>query len=333
MSRMRPDELSIIDRYFRPLAGEGAFKFFDDAGRLSLSPDWDVVVTTDMIAMGVHFLPDDPPDTIAGKALRVNLSDLAAKGARPLAYTLALGVSPDLDDIWLTGFADGLRRDHERFGISLLGGDTISLSNGPAIAVTAIGLAPKGRMVHRFGGSAGDALYVSGVVGAGSAGLAVLKKAPGPWDELPHERREELVRRYRLPEPRVPLASALADFAAATIDVSDGLVGDCDKLAGASRCSAEILVENVPFPNGLDVVEDEHLLATLLTGGDDYEVLAAIPPENEPGFQRAAHAAKVPVTRIGTLTPGSGQSQVLLNGEPLTLSRRSYVHGGFEWPA
>jgi thiamine-monophosphate kinase len=330
---MPPDELSIIDRYFRPLAGEGAFRLFDDAGRLSLSPDWDVVVTTDMIAAGVHFLPDDPPDTVAGKALRVNLSDLAAKGARPLAYTLGLAISPDLGDRWLAGFAEGLRRDHERFGISLLGGDTISLRDGPAIAVTAIGLAPKGRMVHRFGGSVGDALYVSGVIGAGSAGLAVLKKTPGPWDELPNERREELVRRFRLPEPRVPLATALADFASATIDVSDGLVGDCDKLAAASRCSAEILVETVPFPSGLDVAEDEHLLATLLTGGDDYEVLAAIPRENETGFQRAAHAANVPVKRIGTLTPGSLETQVLLNGEPLTLLRRSYVHGGFEWTA
>jgi thiamine-monophosphate kinase len=327
---MGPDELSIIDRYFRPLAGEGAFRLFDDAGRLSLSPDWDVVVTTDMIAAGVHFFPDDPPDTVAGKALRVNLSDLAAKGARPLAYTLALAISPKLGDRWLTGFADGLRRDHECFGISLLGGDTISLRDGPAISVTAIGLAPKGRMVHRFGGSAGDALYVSGVIGAGTAGLGVLRRTPGPWDELPHERREELVRRFRLPEPRVPLAAALADFATATIDVSDGLVGDCDKLAAASRCSAEILVDTVPFPSGLNVLHDEHLLATLLTGGDDYEILAAIPRDNEAGFRRAAHAANVPVTRIGTLTPGSRETEVLLNGEPLMLSRRSYVHGRFE---
>jgi thiamine-monophosphate kinase len=327
---MAPDELSIIDRYFRPLAGEGAFRLSDDAGRLNLSPDWDVVVTTDLIAAGVHFLPDDPPDTIAGKALRVNLSDLAAKGARPLAYTLGLGVSPELGDAWFTAFADGLRRDHERFGISLLGGDTISLRYGPAIAVTAIGLAPKDRMVHRFGGSVGDGLYVSGVIGAASAGLAVLKKTPGPWDELPHETREELVRRYRLPEPRVPLAAALAAFASATIDVSDGLVGDCDKLAAASRCSAEILVETVRFPSGLSVLHDEDVLATLLTGGDDYEVLAAIPPDNETGFRRAAQAARVPVTRIGTLTPGGMQTEVRLNGRPLTLARRSYVHGRFE---
>jgi thiamine-monophosphate kinase len=330
---MRPDELSIIDHHFRPLAGEGAFRLLDDAGRLSLSPDWDVVVTTDMIAAGVHFLPDDPPETISGKALRVNLSDLAAKGARPLAYTLALGVSPELGDRWFAAFADGLRRDHERFGISLLGGDTISLPEGLAISITAFGLAPKGRMVHRFGGSAGDALYVSGVIGAGTAGLAVLKKTTGPWDDLPPERRAELVRRFRLPEPRVPLAAALADFATATIDVSDGLVGDCDKLAVASRCSAEILVETVPFPSGLNVLHDEHLLARLLTGGDDYEVLAAVPRENETGFRRAAHAANVPVTRIGMLTPGSAETEVLLNGQPLTLSRRAYVHGRFEWMA
>jgi thiamine-monophosphate kinase len=330
---MSLDELSIIDKFFRPLAGEGAFRLFDDAGRLSLSPDWDVVVTTDMIAAGVHFLPDDPPDTVAGKALRVNLSDLAAKGARPLAYTLGLGVSPELGERWLAAFAEGLRRDQDRFAVSLLGGDTISIREGPVISIAAFGLAPKGRMVHRFGGSAGDALYVSGVIGAGSAGLAILKKAPGAWDELPPERRDELVRRFRSPEPRVPLAAALVDFAAASIDVSDGLVGDCDKLAAASRCSAEILVESVPFPNGLNVLQDEALATRLLTGGDDYEILAAIPRENEAGFRRAAQAANIAVARIGALIPGSAQTEILLDGKPLALARRSYVHGRFEWTA
>jgi thiamine-monophosphate kinase len=330
---MGPDELTIIDRYFRPLAGEGAFRLFDDAGRLGLSPDWDVVVTADMIAAGVHFLPDDPPDTIAGKALRVNLSDLAAKGARPLSYTLSLGVSAELGERWLANFAEGLRRDQDRFGIGLLGGDTISVAQGPVIAITAIGLAPKGKMVHRFGGSAGDALYVSGVIGAGAAGLALLKRNPGPWDELSPERREELVRRFRLPEPRVSLAAALADFAAASIDVSDGLVGDCDKLAAASRCSAEIHADAVPFPAGLDVSHDEAMLARLLTGGDDYEILAAVPRENEAGFRRAAQAANVPVARIGALTPGSAPTEVLVDGRPLELTRRSYVHGRFEWTA
>jgi thiamine-monophosphate kinase len=326
-----PDELSIIDRYFRPLAGEGAFRLFDDAGRLGVSPDWDVVVTADMIAAGVHFLPDDPPDTIAGKALRVNLSDLAAKGARPLAYTLSLGVSSELGERWLANFAEGLHRDQDRFGIGLLGGDTISVAQGPVISITAIGLAPKDKMVHRFGGSAGDALYLSGVIGAGVAGLALLKRTPGPWGELPSERQEEFVRRFRLPEPRVALAAALADFAAASIDVSDGLVGDCDKLAAASRCSAEIRVEAVPFPAGLDPAHDETLAIRLLTGGDDYEILAAIPRENEVGFRRAAQAANVPVARIGTLTPGSAATEVLLGDRLLDISRRSYVHGRFEW--
>ena len=159
---MHQDELSIIDRYFRPLAGEGAFGLCDDAGIIAPPAGCDLVVTTDMIAGGVHFLADDPPATIAQKALRVNISDLAAKGATPLAYVLSLGLSPDLDEAWLTAFAEGLRMDQHRFAIQLLGGDTTVLPERPVISVTAFGSVAKGRMVHRFGGKPGDELYVSG---------------------------------------------------------------------------------------------------------------------------------------------------------------------------
>jgi thiamine-monophosphate kinase len=320
------DELSIIERFFRPLAGEGAFGLLDDAALLDVPPGCDIVVTTDMIAAGIHFLADDPPDTVARKALRVNLSDLAAKGATPVAYALGIGLGPDMDADWLDGFAAGLKRDQETFGLRLLGGDTIAVPAGPVVSVTAFGCAPKARMVHRFGGRPGDLLYVSGCIGAAAAGLSLLTRAPGPWDALPPTARDALIQHFRVPEPRVALAAALAQYASAAMDISDGLAGDCDKLAAASGCTATIEAERVPLPSGLEGA-DETLLATLLSGGDDYEILAAVLPRNSTAFEAAADAVKIPVTRIGALREGEGRTEVLSAGRPLPLYRRSFVHG------
>lgn len=319
------DELKIIDRYFRPLAGEGSFGLFDDAARLEVPPDADLVVTTDMIASTIHFLPDDPPETVAKKALRVNLSDLAAKGAKPLAYVVSFGISDAIEEDWLRAFADGLSQDQREFGIVLLGGDTIDAPGGAVVSVTAFGLAPKGGMVHRTGGRAGEVLYVSGTIGAGAAGLALLKGTAGPWQALSRERKNALIRRYRVPEPRVALAAALSEFASAAMDVSDGLVGDCDKLAAASGCSAVIEAERVPLPEGIPA--DEPVLARLLTAGDDYEVLAAVSPARSAAFERRAQAAGVPVARVGSLAPGKDPPQVLFKGRMLPLTRRAFVHG------
>lgn len=319
------DELSIIDRFFRPLAGEGAYGLLDDAGSIAVPDDCDLVVTTDMVSESVHFLPGDPAETVARKALRMNLSDLAAKGARPLCYTLSLGVSPEVDEGWLAGFADGLRSDQDVFGISLLGGDTIGVLGGVVASITAFGLAPKGRMVHRMGGSPGDALFGTGTFGRSNIGLAILKQEPGPWDALSADERAGLVESYRVPDPRVALAHILAELAAAAMDVSDGLVGDCDKLSAASGCSATIDADNVPF--AMKFANDAALAARLLSGGEDYEILAAISPANEGQFQAAARAADVPVARIGTLVPGNAPSRVLFKGAPLRLSRRAYIHG------
>ncbi len=327
---MLPDELSIIDRYFRPLAGEGAFGLRDDAGCLTIPPEYELVVTTDMIARGVHFLAGDPADTVAQKALRVNISDLAAKGATPLAYVLSLGLSPDLHEAWLAAFADGLRTDQDRFALRLLGGDTIVVPDRPVISVTAFGLVAKGRMVHRFGARAGDELYVSGVIGASEAGLALRRREAGPWDRLGNEDRNALIRRYRVPEPRTALAPALVEFASAAMDISDGLVGDCDKLCAASGCSALIEANKVPLPQGLSGPGDPQLVARLLTAGEDFEILAAVPPGKAAAFRKAATAAGVPVTRIGALTEGAELPQVLFGGAPLRLSRRAFVHGRAE---
>jgi thiamine-monophosphate kinase len=328
---MLPDELTIIDRYLRPLSGEGAFNFRDDAALLSVPPDSDLVITSDTIARDVHFLAD-PPETIAQKALRVNLSDLAAKGADPLAYILNLALTPDLDEAWLAAFSSGLRKDQTRFGISALGGDTIVVPDRPVISVTAFGTVPKGRMVRRTGAKAGDELYVTGVIGGSDAGLALLSGERGPWTGLAEWEREFLVQRYRVPEPRTALAPALIKFASAAIDVSDGLVGDCDKLCAASGCSAIIEAEAVPLPPGLAGSGDANLLARLFTAGEDFEVLVATSTTNADAFRRAAKAAGVPLARIGALTVGAEPTKVLLQGHPLGLSRRAFVHGRVEGP-
>jgi thiamine-monophosphate kinase len=322
------DELSIIARYFRPLAGEGAFDFLDDAGRISVPADQELVVTTDMVASGVHFLPDDPADSVARKALRVNLSDLAAKGARPVAYTLSLALDEATDEEWIAAFARGLGADQREYSIGLLGGDTIAVPQGPVISITAFGVVSRGRMVHRFGGKPGDALYVSGEIGAGAAGLALLRKESGPWDALAADARERLIGRYRIPEPRMALAVALTENASAAMDISDGLVGDCDKLAAASGCLAEIAVERIPLPKELEGLRDQKILARLLTAGDDYEILAAVPPTREGAFAAAAAETGVAVARIGALAAGSGKTKVSLDGRDFPLYQRAFVHGG-----
>lgn len=321
------DERAIIDTILRPLAGEGSLDFGDDAALLTIPAGCDLVVTTDMIAENVHFLPGDPPETIARKALRVNLSDLAAKGARPLAFTLAAGFA-STDEAWLRDFAAALAADCETYGIALVGGDTIATRHGAVFSVTAMGLVDRGAVVRRAGGRPGDILYVSGAVGAAAAGLALLQSRPGPWTRFSAADRDALVARYRVPEPRLALAASVAEYAVAAMDVSDGLVGDCDRLAEASGCGAVIRAEDVPLASCLvSLRDDPEILAALLTGGDDYEILAAIPPDREAPFRAAAKAVGTPVTAIGMLVERPGPTRVTRRGASIPLARRSFVHG------
>jgi thiamine-monophosphate kinase len=268
-----------------------------------------------------------PPRSVAQKALRVNLSDLAAKGAAPIGYVLGAGFGAGADERWIGDFAEGLRADQAEFRIELLGGDTISVTGPPVFSITAFGAVPAGRMVHRFGGRPGDALYVSGTIGAATAGLALLQGRAGAWDQLSPAGKKALVDRYRVPNPRIKLAPALVRYASAAMDISDGLVGDCDKLAGVSGCAASIDAEHVPLAPGLSELPNEELLPALLSGGDDYEILAGIPAGNEAGFRAAAEKAGVPVARIGELREGSGLTDVRFQGRPLALQGRAYEHG------
>ncbi|VIO75287.1 Thiamine-monophosphate kinase [Bradyrhizobium ivorense] len=322
-------EDSLIARYFRPLAtAPGAFNLDDDAAALKADGE-DVVVTTDAIVEGVHFLAGDPPDTLARKALRVNLSDLAAKGATPAGFVLTLALRAVEED-WLKPFAAGLGEDAAYYGCPLLGGDTVSTPGPLMISITAFGRVPPGKMVHRAGGQAGDRIFVTGTIGDAALGLDVLRGGPAAAalgnDEAA---RAALASRYRVPTPRNALARAVRSHASAAMDVSDGLAGDLTKLCAASGVAAVIDVPSIPLsPAAASLVSRKAVgIETLIAGGDDYEILCAVPGDRVDGFLREAKQAGVVVTAIGGLIAGTSPPSFLdAHGRELALKRLSYSH-------
>jgi len=322
-------EDSLIARYFRPLATDpGAFGLGDDAAVLKALGD-DIVVTTDAIVEGVHFLPGDPPDTIARKALRVNLSDLAAKGAMPAGFVLTLALR-SADDAWLASFTRGLGEDIGLFGCPLLGGDTVSTPGPLMISITAFGRIPTDKTVHRSGAKPGDRVVVTGTIGDAALGLAVLKGAPvtaALADDV--AAREMLIGRYRIPQPRSALAKAVRDHAHAAMDVSDGLAGDLTKLCAASGVSAVIDAQSIPLSAAAETLLARGTVGieALVAGGDDYEILCAIPEARFEAFVEAADVAAVPVSSIGTIIADTLPPRFLdRQGSELSLTRLSYSH-------
>jgi thiamine-monophosphate kinase len=319
-------EDSLIARYFRPLATDpGAFDLTDDAAILKSSAG-ELVVTTDAIVEGVHFLPDDPPDTVARKALRVNLSDLAAKGAAPAGFVLTLALRAP-DDAWLTAFARGLGEDATQFGCLLLGGDTVSTPGPVMISITAFGRVPAGKMVRRNGAKPGDRVVVSGTIGDAALGLGLLKG--GATAALGGDEREMLIGRYRVPQPRLALAQAVRDHASAAMDVSDGLAGDLAKLCAASGVSAAIDAQSIPLsgPARSLLGSGAAGIESIVSGGDDYEILCTIPENRLEAFAKAASLAGVPVTSIGTIVAGIAFPRFIDGqGTEIALPRLSYSH-------
>jgi len=322
-------EDALIARYFRPLATDpGAFNLVDDAAILKPSGD-DIVVKTDAIVEGVHFFPDDPPDTIARKALRVNLSDLASKGATPAGFLLTLALR-GADDVWLAPFARGLGEDAKQYGCPLLGGDTVSTPGPLMISIAALGRVPAGKMVHRSGAKPGDRVVVTGTIGDATLGLDILKggaAAAALADNAPA--REMLVGRYRVPQPRNALAKAVRDHASAAMDVSDGLAGDLAKLCAASGVSAVIDAPSIPLsaPAATLLARGVVGIEKIVSGGDDYEILCAIPENRLEAFARAADRAEVTVTSIGTvIAGGSAPTFMDAQGSEIALKCLSYSH-------
>jgi len=327
--KMASGEDSLIARYFRPLATDpGAFNLVDDAAILKAQND-DIVVTTDAIVEGVHFLSDDPPDSVGRKALRVNLSDLAAKGATPAGFVLTLALRA-ADEAWLTPFARGLGEDAGLFGCPLLGGDTVSTPGPLMISITAFGRVPPGKMVHRSGAKPGDRVVVTGTIGDAALGLAILRGGAATTalaDDAVS--KQMLVARYRLPQPRNALATAIRDHASAAMDVSDGLAGDLAKLCAASGVSAVVDAPSIPLSAAAAALLAGGAVGieSIVSGGDDYEILCAIPEGSFEAFAQAAGVAKVAVTSIGTVIADTSAPKFLdAQGREIALPRLSYSH-------
>ncbi len=321
-------EDSLIARYFRPLATDpGAFDLNDDAAALKPTGD-DIVVTTDAIVEGVHFLPDDPPDTVARKALRVNLSDLAAKGAVPAGFVLTLALR-NADDAWLTTFAAALGEDANHFGCPLLGGDTVSTPGPLMISITAFGRVPDGKMVHRSGARPGDRVVVTGTIGDAALGLAVLGGGKVHAAVSDAAARHLLINRYRVPQPRMALAEIVREYASAAMDVSDGLAGDLTKLCGVSGVSAVIDLDSIPLSDAARDLLSRGVVGieTLIVGGDDYEILCTVADDRVEAFTQAAQRAGVALSSIGMVVAETSAPKFLdRQGTEIALKRRSYSH-------
>ena len=322
-------EDSLIARYFRPLATDpGAFGLTDDAAVLKALGE-DIVVTTDAIVEGVHFLPDDPPHTVAKKALRVNLSDLAAKGASPAGFVLTLALRA-IDETWLAAFARGLEEDAGAFNCPLFGGDTVSTPGPLMVSITAFGRVPQDRMVHRSGAKPGDHILVTGTIGDAALGLDILRNGKAAAALASDAAsREMLIGRYRVPQPRSALALAIRAHAHAAMDVSDGLAGDLAKLCAASGMSAVIDLPAIPLSKATSAVLAGGAVSmdAIVSGGDDYEILCAVPQGAFGEFMQATGEVGVAASPIGTIMAGTSSPKFLdAEGRELPLRRTSYSH-------
>lgn len=319
-------EHDLIARYFAPLAGPEGLGLLDDAALLAPTPGHEWVVTADALVAGVHFFADDPAGQIAAKALRVNLSDLAAKAAAPRGFTLSLALPHDIPARWIKAFAKGLGDDMARYGIKLIGGDTVATPGPLSIAITAFGEVARGRMVKRSTARADDIVYVTGTIGDSALGLKCLMKTISP--RLSAHHRRYLVSSYRLPEPRLDLREALGAYASAAMDVSDGLVGDLTKLLAASGHGGAMKLDTIPLSLAARaaVALDADAFVTALTGGDDYEILATVPPKACTAFEQASADAGISVTQIGVVRARAGVAWRDGDGNKVTFTHSAYSH-------
>ncbi|MBY0227319.1 MAG: thiamine-phosphate kinase [Hyphomicrobium sp.] len=311
MSGSITSEEELIRTYLAPLAraNEGAFGLRDDCAIFSPTPGTDLVISTDAIAAGVHFFPDDRPEDIAWKALAVNLSDLAASAATPRVYQMALSFPEAPAHAFMQRFASGLADAQSAFGIVLSGGDTDRRPGPMTVTITAIGDVPAGFRLTRDGARAGDALFVTGTLGDAACGLK-LRRGDEDARNWPFEANErtDLIARYLRPQPRLDIAPLLRRVATAAMDLSDGLAKDLGRLAGA--CSAGAVIERARLPVSTAVRRlagaDSSIEQLVLSGGDDYELLFAAPREHEAEIRTWAATAGTNVTRIGWIaeTPG-----------------------------
>jgi len=320
-------EFAIIEEIFAPLSvsAPGAFGLKDDAASCALAAGHEMIVTADALVEGVHFLRDDLPALIARKALRVNLSDLAAKGARPEGYLLTISIAPWVDKDWLKAFAEGLAVDQNEFTISLIGGDTTATPGPLTLSVTALGSVPRGGMLRRAGASEDDLVFVTGTIGDAGAGLAILQ---GEGDDLPETHRDFLVRRYLLPEPRLVFGGLLKGIATSSLDVSDGLVADLGHIAEVSGVGITIEASRIPLSPALVKFRgvDSGAVIQAVTAGDDYEIAFTAPASLRQPIEEAALEVGLSISEIGRV--GAGRSVILVDesGQSVAVEKSGFTH-------
>ena len=317
----------MIAKLFAPLAASnpGALGLSDDAATVQVPSDQELVVTKDMLVEGVHFLRDDPPDLLAKKALRVNLSDLAAKGATPRNYLLGLSLAPWIGDEWLARFAAGLAEDQKRFGVALSGGDTTASPGPLTISITALGTVPLGRMIRRKGARPRDVVFVTGTIGDAGAGLAVLK---GEGVGLSDFNRSALISRYQLPEPRVALGRQLLGIASSALDVSDGLLADLGHIAKVSEARIAIDAAKIPVSDATQALcgQSQETIVRAATSGDDYEIAFTAPASARSRIEELSKSSGVAITEIGRVEAGTGAHLLDGKGKPIPVSRAGFTH-------
>ncbi|WP_025899763.1 thiamine-phosphate kinase [Sneathiella glossodoripedis] len=320
-------EFDLIRTLFAPLAVgfEGAFELGDDAAVFSCSPSSELVVTKDAMVAGVHFLEDDFADNIARKLIRTNLSDMAAMGATPRHYLLAIALNERCNEQWLKTFAKALHDDQSTFGVHLIGGDTVS-TNGPlTLSLTMMGEVPRGKALRRNGASAGDLLCVSGTIGDAALGLAL---ATGNIPTVSADDTEFLTSRYFLPEPRVELGEKLVEMATACLDISDGLLADINHICEQSHVAAEVLSDAIPLSKSAQalVKRDEKLWQLIFGGGDDYELAFTIPPSSRDQLEWLSTETGVPLSVIGTVIAGEGVKVFSKDGSEVAVKSMGWQH-------
>ena len=327
VARRGHGEFDLIDRFFKPLsrAVPGAFALGNDGALLTPPTGSGLVVTKDLMVAGVHYPEGEEPSILARRLLRVNLSDLAAMGATATAYALGFALPVDVGDAWVEAFAAGLARDQAAFGVALIGGDTVATAGPAVLSLTAFGIAETGACLPRAGAREGDDIYVSGTIGDATLGLRAVQ---GGLAALPPGDRAALAERFRLPEPRLALGTALVGLATCAIDVSDGLVADLGHITERSGVAARVRADAVPLsdPARRALAAGEADIADLVTGGDDYELLFCTPPSKREAVDALGRRFGLALTHIGGIEAGQGVTVSDADGQPLALARTGYRH-------
>jgi len=320
-------EFALIDEIFAPLAlnATGAFGLKDDAATCALPTGHEMVVSTDALVEGVHFLRDDLPALIARKALRANLSDLAAKGAKPEGYLLTISIAPWIDTNWLKAFAEGLAADQNEFGITLIGGDTTKTPGPLTLSITVLGSVPRGSMLRRTGAHEGDLAFVTGTIGDAGAGLEILKSE---GSDLSEADRDFLIRRYFLPEPRLIVGGLLKGIATSSLDVSDGLLSDFSHIADVSSVAIKIVSARIPLSPALVNYRGIRSKAILgaATAGDDYEIAFTAPSSFRQILQEISGELGVAITEIGRVEAGCTVALLDESGKGIKVESPGFTH-------